>query len=146
MPADFPHTEVGITFTRATSNRGGDYGNLQITDQRSGLRIATIEMTPQQAFMFLTGCHVTVDAEILPEHLRHLIGKVMEHGGIQFPPEVVAGYQREPNERMTEFAETARIEGGWDTASWSRHTFGWQLTGRRWVERINDTADATPED
>lgn len=135
MPASWPTITTNISLTRVTTNQGDPYAELRVEDRESGMRLVTIRLDATEFFSFISGSYTITEAKIPPAQILPRVGKLRQHETIPHPPEFTHQTGRTPSAAMTTFAEMARMDGGWDVTSWTRHNFGWKLTGIRWVDR-----------
>jgi hypothetical protein len=141
MSPDWPKVPVSVILTKVTTNRGEPYVELRVEDKDASVRLLKVRLDAAEFLSLISGSYTNAVGEIPPQHLIQRAGKVCVHATIPHPKDVTDGYNREPSEVMHSFAEHARSDGGWESASWTRHNFGWKLTGYQWVNR-----DAAPSE
>lgn len=122
--------------------RGGDGrtgASLTVRDQASSMILLEINLTGAEATDMLSALNIEVTASVPSRAQMGRIGKEMQVERIPHPADLISGYvTTNPTPEMVEFAEKVTAEQGWDTATWTRHNFGWALTGRRWVDPVAD--------
>jgi len=146
MPSEWPRVPVCLLLTKVTTNRGEPYVELRVEDKDARVRLLNVRLDATQFLSLMSSAGTNAVGEIPPQYLIQRAGKVCVHATIPHPPDVTDGYNREPSEVMREFARQVQADGGWDLASWTRHSSGWSLTGYRWVDREPRLHEHLPEE
>jgi hypothetical protein len=129
------HLPVSIQWTYPRGGGKGARATLRITDERSSMTVLEVTLEAEEVVDLLSSTNVTGLASFPDEAIVTRLGKTMEHARIPHPENVtLAARGGTPSAQMEEFAAAQVASGEWEVASWTKHNFGWALTGRRWVD------------
>lgn len=120
-----------------TSNVGTQGMSLTIEDAVSGLPLASIRLTPEQAYDLMRGAHISVEGEQTPDLSK--IGKRMVHESFDVPPGVLDVVNYDEWESTGERWARAN-HPGWDSYSARRSNSGTvRVIVRKWVPACEST-------